>query len=57
MSKYNYLTDDEAKMPSELVDHQILLGLKTCKTGKDVIDLLQDVRTHEKQLNKTQTNH
>lgn len=52
-SPYNYLTEDEAKMDRDLVNAQILLGLKTCKTGGDVIELLNDVREHErKQLAK-----
>ena len=46
--KWNYLSDEEAKMKPELVDLQIVLGLQSCKTKKDVMDLLQDVRQHER---------
>lgn len=45
---YNYLTKKEAEMEPKLVDAQIALGLKTCKTGKDVLNLLEDVRLHER---------
>jgi|GEM_PF-5615335 len=45
---YNYLTKEEAEMEPRLVNAQIVLGLKTCKTGKDVLNLLEDVRLHER---------
>lgn len=50
--KYCYLSEYEAGMGRELVDAQILLGLKTCKTGGDVFGLLKDVRQHERDLIK-----
>ena len=55
--KWNYATDKEANIlsPDEF-DLQIVLGLQSCKTKNDVMDLLKDVRQHERlQLaNKTQ---
>lgn len=57
--KWNYATDKEAQAlnPNEF-DLQIVIGLQTCKTKKDVMDLLKDVRQHERlQLaNKWQNN-
>ena len=47
--KYNYLTSDEANMSNERINLQISLGLQSCKTKKDVCDLLEDIRTHERQ--------
>ena len=47
--KYNYLTSDEANMSNEGINLQISLGLQSCKTKKDVCDLLEDIRTHERQ--------
>ena len=47
--KYNYLTSDEANMSNEEINLQISLGLQSCKTKKDVCDLLEDIRTHERQ--------
>ena len=49
--KWNYLSEQEAKMEPKLVDLQIVLGLEYCKTKKDVLELLQDVRQHERTLN------
>jgi len=46
--KWNYLTEKEAEMQSDLVDLQIVLGLQTCKTKGDVLELLKDVRQHER---------
>ncbi|MBE3095274.1 MAG: hypothetical protein IMZ52_09610 [Actinobacteria bacterium] len=46
--KWNYLTEKEADMEPDMVDLQIVLGLQTCKTKKDVLELLQDVRRHER---------
>jgi len=46
--KWNYLSEQEAKMEPDLVDLQIVLGLQSCKTKKDVLELLQDVRQHER---------
>lgn len=48
--KYNYLTEEEAKMPADMVDMQITLGLKACTNIKEVRVLLQDIRTHERHL-------
>ena len=45
---WNYLSEQEAKMEPDLVDLQIVLGLEHCKTKKDVLELLQDVRQHER---------
>jgi len=57
--KWNYATDKEAQSlkPNEF-DLQIVLGLQSCKTKKDVMTLLKDVRQHERlQLaNKWQKN-
>ena len=49
IEKYNYLTSDEANMSNEGINLQISLGLQSCKTKKDVCDLLEDIRTHERQ--------
>ena len=46
--KWFYLTEKEAEMDSTLVDLQIVLGLQTCKTKQDTLNLLKDVRQHEK---------
>lgn len=46
--KWFYLTEKEAKMDSDSVDLQIVLGLQTCKTKQDVLNLLKDVRQHER---------
>ena len=43
MSKLNYLTEEEAKMPTELALLQIALGLLTCDTKGEVVELLWDV--------------
>ena len=48
-----YLTNDEMKMGRREVNLQIALGLKSCKTIKDVCDLLNDVRKHERFWNET----
>lgn len=45
---YNYLTKEEAEMEPKLVDAQILQGLKTAETDKDVFELLEDIRIHER---------
>jgi|GEM_PF-5925568 hypothetical protein len=51
--KLNYLTEQEFKsLYSEQIDLQIALGLKSCKTLKDVTELLHDVREHQKYLFK-----
>lgn len=52
MTKWNYLTDKEAEMSRDLVDFQIAIGLQTCETKGDVMELLQDVRQHERLLIK-----
>ncbi len=40
--KLNYLTEKEAKMPLDLALSQLVLGLQSCKTKGDVVDLLKD---------------
>jgi hypothetical protein len=47
--KLNYLTPEEFKLSKEEVNMQIVLGLQSCKTKKDVSDLLDDVRAHERE--------
>lgn len=42
MAKLNYLTETEAKMPLREALLQLTLGLQTCKTKKDVVELLED---------------
>lgn len=42
MKKLNYLSEEEAKMPLEMALSQIALGLKTCKTIGEAVDLLED---------------
>jgi uncharacterized protein YukJ len=42
MIYYNYLTDEEAKMPLKEALLQLTLGLQTCKTKGDVMRLLED---------------
>ena len=42
MAKLRYLTEEEAKMPLDMALGQIVLGLQTCKTKGDVIELLKD---------------
>lgn len=54
--QYNYLTEEEAGMSRELVNAQILLALKGCETGKDVTELLEDVRQHERDTLKKEGN-
>ena len=50
--KWNYATDKEAKMKPDLFDLQIVLGLQSCETKNDVMNLLKDVRQHERMQNK-----
>jgi len=47
--KWNYITNKEAQnlTPDEF-DLQIVLGLQGCETKKDVMELLKDVRQHER---------
>jgi hypothetical protein len=47
-TKLNYLSPKEAELPKDMVDLQIVLGLQSCKTKQDVIELLEDVRQHER---------
>ena len=48
-TKLHYLTEEEfKKLSKDEVNMQIALGLRSCKTLGDVIELLQDVREHEK---------
>ena len=51
--KWNYLTEKEAELDDfnllmDGTDLQIVLGLQTCKTKEDVLELLRDVRKHER---------
>jgi len=46
--KWNYLSEQEVKMEPALVDLQIVLGLQSCRTKKDVLNLLKDVRQYER---------
>jgi len=46
--KWNYLSVNEIDMEPDLVDLQIAIALQTCETKKDVMDLLKDVRQHER---------
>jgi hypothetical protein len=46
--KPKYLTLKEMEMPKDMIDMQIVLGLQSCKTKQDVIELLEDVRQHER---------
>lgn len=41
--KTSYLTEEERKMPIEAILLQVALGLQTCKTKGDVVDLLREV--------------
>jgi hypothetical protein len=38
----NYLTEEEARMPLEMALGQLVLGIETCKTRGEVINLLKD---------------
>lgn len=38
----SYLTDEEKNMPLGVALLQLTIGLQTCKTKKDVVELLQD---------------
>lgn len=40
--KLRYLTEDEAKLPTDWALLQLAIGLQTCQTKGDVADLLQD---------------
>jgi hypothetical protein len=42
VKNFIYLTDEEAKMPLEQSLLQLALGLQTCKTKGDAVDLLKD---------------
>jgi hypothetical protein len=42
MEELNYLTEEEANMPLEMALLQLVLGLQTCKTKDDVVELLRD---------------
>jgi len=48
--KLNYLTPNDLTLTREEVNLQLTLGLQTCKTKKDVCDLLNDVRFHERKV-------
>ena len=47
--KIKYLTEEEKKMPKDLMLLQISLGLQSCKTKGDVVDLLNEVYDISKQ--------
>lgn len=46
--KLNYLSMDEFGMQPAMVDLQTAMGLSSCEKLGDVIDLLCDVRLHER---------
>ena len=46
--KLKYLTEKETKMPEEMVNLQIVLGLQSCDTKGDVCKLLNDIRVDER---------
>ena len=52
-TKYNYLTKKEAGMTRQEVNLHIIRELQSCKTKKEMCNLLNDIRQHEKQLIKT----
>lgn len=48
-----YLTEDELKMDRESVNLQIVLGLQSCSSKGEVMELLNEIRKHERlQLSK-----
>jgi len=49
---WNYVTEKESRMSPCLFDQQIALGVSHCKTYGDIIQLLQDVRKHERMQQK-----
>ena len=46
----SYATEEEFKMDRKSFNLQIVLGLKTCKTKGDVIELFNEVREHERRV-------
>lgn len=52
-NKTNYLTPKEMGMSREDVDLQICLGIQSCKSKGEVLELLSDVRKHEQSLHPT----
>jgi hypothetical protein len=50
-----YLTEEEKKMPINMMLMQVVLGLQTCKTKGDVRELLQEVYDigYERGLNQS----
>ncbi len=40
--KFNYLTKEESEMPLNMALRQIVLGLQSCKTKGDALELLED---------------
>lgn len=50
----NYLSEAELKFSRKEVNLQIALGLKTCKSVKDVCGLLDDIREHERRQIKNE---
>jgi len=47
----SYLTAEEMRMSREEVNLQTVLGIESCKSREDIIELLDDVREHERNLN------
>ena len=50
--EFSYLTEEESKMPSRMALSQLALGLQTCKTEGDAVDLLNDAFILGKRTNK-----
>jgi len=44
----DYLTDEEKKMPIKMQLLQYVLGIQSCKTKGDVVELLEEIRTQAK---------
>lgn len=42
MAKLNYLTEKEAKMPLDMALLQLALGLQSCNSKEDAVNLLKD---------------
>ena len=48
-NRLHYLTpEDFAKLHTESIDLQVVIGLQSCKTLGDAAELLQDIRLHER---------
>lgn len=46
--KWYYLTGKEVNMSSDDIDLQCVLGLQSCKTKADVLEIFHDIRQHER---------